>query len=289
MTEPVIVGVDSSGRSLRALVWASHEAALRGAPLRVVHVLPTWEHDIPFHPPGMWRTVRDRGADIVAEAAAMAKENYPDLDVSPELIIGRPPKVFVDASAHASAIVLGARGEGGLGNVLLGSVSLQVAGHAAAPVVVVGYVNSGHDRVLVGTDGSETSSAALAYAFEEASLRRAALHVLQTWGMPMPTEPSAEEPDPEQMAARYRRELDEQLAGLRARHPDVKVQEELLRSWPSLELIRASERSDLVVVGSRGKGGFHGLALGSVSHALLQYAMCPVAVVSPRSGAVGGA
>lgn len=287
MTEPVIVGVDSSGRSLRALVWAAHEAALRGAQLRVVHVLPTWEHDIPFHPPGMWLAVRDRGADIVAEAAAMAQEDHPGLDVSAELIPGRPAKVFVEQSEHASAVVLGARGEGGLGNVLLGSVSRQVAGHAVAPVVVVGYVNSGHDRVLVGTDGSEVSTAALDYAFEEASLRKATLHVLRAWGMPASMEHDAPEPDPENEAAKHRRELDEQLLGPRARHPDVKVQVELVRSWPSFELIRASERADLTVVGSRGKGGFHGLALGSVSHALLQYAMCPVAVVRPRPGVSG--
>ncbi|MFJ3216640.1 universal stress protein [Kitasatospora sp. NPDC086801] len=285
MTEPVIVGVDSSGRSLRALVWAAHEAALRGARLRVVHVLPTWEHDIPFHPPGMWLNVRDRGADIVAEAAAIATESQPGLDVSPELIIGRPATVFIDAAEHASAVVLGARGEGGLRNVLLGSVSLQVVGHAAAPVVVVGYVNSGHDRILVGTDGSAGSTAALGYAFEEASLRKAVLYVLRSWGMPATAEAGAAAADPGEVTARLRREMGEQLVGLRARHPDVTVQEELVRSGPSAALIRASERADLAVVGSRGKGGFHGLAMGSVSHALLQYAMCPVAVVRPVGGA----
>jgi nucleotide-binding universal stress UspA family protein len=152
----------------------------------------------------------------------------------------------------------------GLGNILLGSVSLQVAGHAAAP-----------------TDGSEVSSTALAYAFREAELRRAALHVVRAWGLPTPPDDSTV-PDPEQIAEDYRREVDQDLAGLRARYPDIDVQVELVRSGPSVALIRASGRADLAVVGSRGKGGFHGLAIGSVSHALLQHAACPVAVVRPE-------
>ncbi|MEU4585557.1 universal stress protein [Kitasatospora aureofaciens] len=282
MTEPVIVGVDGSGRSLRALMWATHEAALHNAALRVVHVLPTWEHDIPFHPPGMWLSVRDHGVDILTEAATIAKESRPGLDVSAELMVGHPAAVFVDLSKQASAVVLGARGEGGLSNVLLGSVSLQVSGHAEAPVVVVGYVSGGNDRILVGTDGSESSSAALAYAFEEASLRRAALHVLRAWGLPTPPDDSTV-PDPEQIAEDYRQECERGLAVLRARYPDINVQVELVRSRPSDALVRASGRADLAVVGSRGKGGFHGLAVGSVSHALLQDASCPVAVIRSKS------
>ncbi|MFI8454637.1 universal stress protein [Kitasatospora sp. NPDC085464] len=284
MTEPVIVGVDGSGRSLRALAWATHEAALRGAALRVVHVLPTWEHDIPFHPPGTWLNVRDRAADIVAEAATIAKESQPGVDVSPELIVGHPAAVFVEQSERTSAVVLGARGEGGVSNTLMGSVSLQVAGHAAAPVVVVGYVSGGNDRVLVGTDGSPVSAAALAYAFEEASLRRAQLHVLRAWGLPTPADDRTV-PDPEQIAEEYRHEVERDLGELQARYPDVDVQVELVRSRPSVALIRASGRADLAVVGSRGKGGFHGLAIGSVSHALLQDAACPVAVVRPTRSA----
>ncbi|MGW2374738.1 universal stress protein [Kitasatospora sp. NPDC001683] len=149
----MVVGVDGSERSLRALVWAASDAARRGSPLLIADVRPGWEADFPFFPPGRSQGLSRRGAEILAE-------------------------VLRDASERARCMVLGARGEGGLGNLLMGSVSLQVAGHAAGPVVVVGSITTGHGRVLVGTDGSERSTAAVEFAFEEASLRGDRVHAL---------------------------------------------------------------------------------------------------------------
>ncbi|MFE5587644.1 universal stress protein [Kitasatospora sp. NPDC056531] len=282
MTDPVVVGVDGSERSLRALVWAAGDAARRGCPLLIAHVLPGWEADFPFFPPGRAQGLSRRGAEILAEAVAIAKESHPGLEVESDQVPGSPAEVLRDASERARCMVLGARSEGGLGNLLMGSVSLQVAGHAACPVVVVGAITTGHGQVLVGTDGSEHSAAALEFAFEEASLRGDRVHALRAWSMPITPEPSEAGPSPDAVESDHRRQLDDQLAPLRQRYPGVEVETTLVRGKPVAELVRASDRADLAVVGSRGKGGFHGLALGSVSHGLLHYGICPIAVVRPR-------
>ncbi|MGK4585284.1 universal stress protein [Kitasatospora sp. HPMI-4] len=282
MTDPVIVGFDGSERSLRALIWAANDAALRGCPLYIVHVLPSWEMDFPFHPPGRWQSASRRGAAILSEAEAMARESHPDLEVGCQQLSGSPSEVLCSVSEQAHSVVLGARGEGGLGNLLFGSIGLQVAGHAAGPVVVVGQLTTGHHRVVVGTDGSPHSVSAMEFAFDEASLRGSKVRVLRAWQMPVPAEAPERQPDPGEVEAEQRREVEEQLADLHKRYPDVEIETELIRGKAAPALIRASDRADLAVVGSRGRGGFHGLALGSVSHALLHYGTCPIAVVRPR-------
>lgn len=272
MTEPIVVGVDGSGRSLHALVWAAHSAALHRCPLRVVHVLPRVKHSLLT------------GRDIVAEAASIACEAYPDLEVTTALPEkASPAKVLLEEAEHAHAVVLGAKGVGGFANLLLGSVSLQVAGHAACPVIIVRHIATGHDRVVVGSDGSPHSTAALDFAFQTASLRKARLHVVHAWKVPYPPEPPvAIEPDPDEVAKKHQQELEEQISGLRKQYPDVEVTEDLVHDDPIPALTRASDRADLLVLGSRGRGGFHGLALGSVSHHLLHFSECPVAIVRPH-------
>ncbi|MCX4757151.1 universal stress protein [Kitasatospora purpeofusca] len=147
---------------------------------------------------------------------------------------------------------------------------------------MVGQITTGHHKVVVGTDGSAHSDTALECGFEEASLRGARLEALRAWSMPNSSESPEGETDPEEVEAEHRVELEEQLAGLRKQYPDVEVERRLVRGGAAPALIRASDRADLAVVGSRGRGGFHGLALGSVSHTLLHYGICPIAVVRPR-------
>ncbi|WP_225101667.1 universal stress protein [Streptomyces sp. CoH27] len=279
MTDPIVAGVDGSGRSLRALVWAAHEAALRHCPLRVIHVLA------PYHSYAMTDEGRETEASnwdqgVVAEATTIAQEAHPDLEVTSALPSGTPAAVLLAEAEHAHTVVLGAKGMGGFGSLLLGSVALQVVGHAVCPVVVVNHVTTGHDRIVVGADGSAHSQAALAYAFEQASLRGARLQAVHAWSHPGPHAYVSASQDA--MAKEHRQALEEWLAPLREQHPDVEVMELVPDEPPVIALARASDRADLLVVGSRGLGGFHGLALGSVSHHLLQFSQCPLAVIRPR-------
>ncbi|MFL4903794.1 universal stress protein [Streptomyces sp. MMS24-I2-30] len=280
MTDPIVVGVDGSGRSLRALVWAAHEAALRRRPLRIVHVLlPAHSYATTEEGRAWEASTWDEG--VVAEATAIVQEAHPDLEVTSALPPGNPAAVLLTEAENAHTIVLGAKGRGGFGSLLLGSVALQVVGHTAGPVVIVNHLTTGHGRVVVGTDGSGHSRAALAYAFEQASLRGCQLQAVHAWSHPGPHAYVSAAQDA--MAKEHRQALEEWLAPLREEHPDVEVVEQVPDESPVIALARASDRADLLIVGSRGLGGFHGLALGSVSHHLLQFSQCPLAVIRPRA------
>jgi nucleotide-binding universal stress UspA family protein len=280
MNEPIVVGADGTGRSLRALVWAALDAALRGCPIRVVHTLPRWDGDIPVFPPGRFEAAEARGHEILAEATAVVREVAPDLELTTDMPMATPVRALLAEAEHARSLVLGAKGEN-IGNLLLGSTALQVVGHAAAPVVVVPHLAGGHGRIIAGTDGSAGSDAALAYAFEEAALRGCRLHVTSALGLPpgWPTHLLRPLPPDDELVDARTEEVEKQIHGLREEHPDVEVEMHVHRLAPVHTLAHASHRADLLVLGSRGRGGFHGLAVGSVTHQLLHLSGCPTAVV----------
>jgi nucleotide-binding universal stress UspA family protein len=280
MTNPVVVGVDGTGRSLKALMWAAHRASLHGVPLRLVHALPRLEADFPFYPPGRFEEAQKYGREILEEATSLVREAYRDLDVVNEMPQGTPAHVLLAESESAHVVVIGAKGED-IGNLLLGSTALQLVGHAACPVVVVNHVTTGHHLVVVGTDGSPDSTEALAFAFGAASLRKARLQVISALGLPQgwPKHLLRPLPEDDEEVAKRRQEVEEQIAPLREEYPDVVVELDVHRVGPLNALATASHRADLLVVGSRGRGGFHGLAVGSTTHKLLHLAGCPMAVV----------
>ena len=284
MTKPIVAGVDGSGRSLRAVMWAAHDAALRGRPLRLIHTLPRWEGDFPVFPPGRFEEAERHGRVVVADAVSLVGEAYPDLEVTTHLPMGTPTQVLRAEAENAHSVVLGAKGED-VGNMLMGSTALQLVGHAPCPVVVVGHASAGHRRVVAGTDGSPESTRALQYAFEEASLRNARLRVVNALGLPQGWPKHLLRPLPEdnQEVAVRRQQVDDQIAELRERHPDVTVEVHVHRLDPVPVLTDATHKADLLVVASRGKGGFHGLAVGSVTHKLLHFVGCPMAVVRADS------
>ncbi len=276
MSDPVVVGVDGTGRSLRALTWGAHEARLRDADLVVVHALPRYEADFPFFPPGRFEEAEARGHEVVAEAVALVRETHPDVAVVTEQPMQTPAQALLETSGRAQVVALGAKGED-VGNLLLGSTVLQVVGHADCPVVVVGHASAGHDRVAVGTDGSPDSGAALALAFEEARLRGARLSVVSALGLPQgwPRHLLRPLPPDDEEVLRRRESVEAQLTALLEEHPDTEVSLDVHHAEPLTALGEASHRADLLVLGSRGRGGFHGLAVGSTTHRMLHLAGWP--------------
>ncbi|KUP95350.1 universal stress protein, partial [Thermobifida cellulosilytica] len=191
----------------------------------------------------------------------------------------------------AYLLVAGSRGLSGLRAVLLGSVGTQLAALADCPVVIVPdrELGASTGRVVVGVDGSPSALAAAERAFTEADARRATLRAVAVSSRSshavfaaMEAPAPSDDPDRAAALAETRRRLSESLAGLREHHPDVYVEEEVLIGHPAETLIAESEYADLVVVGSRGRGGFTGLLLGSVSQTLLTHAYCPVMVVHAK-------
>ncbi|MEV0590736.1 universal stress protein [Nonomuraea cavernae] len=277
MAGRIVVGVDGSAPATAAVEWAALDARHRALGLRIVHVCEPWHAD----------GATEHCARILETAAAHAHDLAPDVELSTEALHGGAAGALVAESASADSVVLGSRGHGGFAGMMLGSIGMAVAGHAAGPVVIVrGPAVVTHGRVVVGYDGSEPSVAAMAYAIEQARSRDAQLHVVYAWQLPIYSPYAVAFSDLMQEAFQQQAQAArERLIPWREDDPDVLITDEQLCEHPVSALIKAAATADLVVVGSRGLGGFASAVLGSVSHGVLHHVSCPVAVVRPRKEA----
>lgn len=279
----IVVGVaePTSGAALR---WAAEQAAHTSRPLHVVHVIEGLTHapvDLEDH------------VDHATEGTiGQVLETYPGLRVTAATDTGSAAAALVAASHTAEMVVVGAPAHGVVTSVVLGSVSLQVATHGACPVVVVhdrpAAADAPEGRVVVGLDASERSEQALEFGFEQASRRGIGLTAVACWSW---EDSGGNVPGPmevglwENAEVQDRRLVSELLAGWHEKYPDVSVQRRLVPGRTVPTLLKESEGAALLVVGSRGRGGFAGLLLGSVSQRILERATCPVAIV-PSPGVV---
>ncbi|WP_437074829.1 universal stress protein [Streptomyces sp. enrichment culture] len=289
MSDPVIVGVDGSTSSLAAVDVAASEALLRGAPLRIVHAFGRPS----AHPPSL---AAPRGAGgsgpepmvrgEVARAEVRAHEAAPGVEVTRSVVSGDPVEVLGIESRSATLAVVGSRGLSGFSGLLLGSTAVHLAAHGHCPLMVVRGRPDPAGPVLLAVDGSLAGEAAVEFAFAEAALRGAplvALHVWNTWSERAyegPGDPlTAVVADADRLREAEQHLLEEAVARCRTAYPQVPVELRLVRSRVRNALLDASRDAQLVVAGARGRDGFTGLLLGSVSQALLHHAHCPVAVV----------
>jgi nucleotide-binding universal stress UspA family protein len=287
----VVVGIDGSEPARRAVRWAAQEAVRRGVPLRVVTAFE-WVRGRLIGQIGLGESYRDIMLGVarrqLAEAVRVAEREQPALEVHSQLVVGFPIPVLTTEAQRADLVVLGDRGLGGVTGLLVGSVAVALAADAECPVVVVRGEAETPDPggpVVVGVDGSPTSEAALAFAFEAAAARKVPLVAVHTWWDLFVDPTMAPLLDWDAIEVDERALLAERLAGWGEKYPDVPVERLVMRDRPARALVDQSMRAQLVVVGSRGRGGIAGLLLGSVSHAVLHRAHCPVAVVRPEPSA----
>lgn len=274
---PVVVGYDSSADADLGLDWAAEYARARGLPLEVysssgdLEYLPEWTMDKRDDVVQSWL---DRATARLQEAGVE--------DWTPVAGEGRVVPDLMEASKRATVLVVGAQGHGVLGGMVIGSVSQHLTRHASCPVVVVrGSDVSESRRIIVGVDGSETSLKALDFALDHASWTQQSLVVVHGRGVSAMNGPFDIDVAPEvagEMESAQRL-LSEAIAGRREKYPDVEISLEAVPVPAVRALADASVNASLVVLGTRGRGGFLGLLLGSVSSSVLQHAQCSVAVV----------
>lgn len=292
-TAEIVVGVDGSEGSDLAVRWAAETASQHNRRLRIVHgldlassaeLLGIYE----VLAPPVIDTLRQRGVDLVATARRLAHQVDPTLVVETEVSEADPARLLIRRSETAYQVALGTSGKhAAIG--YLGSTLLAVTSHGRGSIVVVRDTGTEQRTrrvgpVVVGLDGSRYSDAAVSAAFAEASERRTRLVAVHAWGDPFFDRFAGVPytiPDRDAQIA-GQTIIAEQLAGWQEKFPDVRVVRKVYLFGPRRALIDWSGSAQLVVVGSRGRGGFRGLLLGSTSNALVQRAHCPVMVVHPQ-------
>ncbi|QCB29412.1 universal stress protein [Corynebacterium endometrii] len=291
----VVVAVDGSDASKNAVRWAANTAMKRGIPLRLAssYTMPQFLYAEGMVPPKeLFEDLQAETLEKIEEARALAHEVAPEIKIGHTVAEGSPIDMLLEMSHDVTMIVMGSRGMGGLSGMVMGSVSASVVSHANCPVVVVREDNAvtestKYGPVVVGVDGSEVSQKATEYAFAEAEARGAELIAIHTW-MDMQVQASlaglsAAQAEWSEVEREQGELLNERLAPLVEKYPDVKVKKLIARDRPVRALSDAAEGAQLLVVGSHGRGGFKGMLLGSTSRALLQAAPCPMMVVRPES------
>jgi nucleotide-binding universal stress UspA family protein len=259
----VVAGIDGSSSSVAAAQYAADWAVRTGRDLHLVHGSRHGE----------------AGDDVLRRVADCLTGRHPGLSIVCREVRGSGSAVLVEESGAAALTVVGSRGGGSIPGVALGATATIVATHADGPVLIARPPAAlpGPDLpVLVGVDGSDHSVAALDFAFDVAQRTGASVVAAHVWWAGR-TAPDADLRHGAETAGEV---LGDALEPWRAKFPDVRLEERLVWGADVAEhLVAGSADAGLVVVGTRGHGGFAGLLLGSVSLSVAQHAHCPVAIV----------
>ncbi|WP_405876471.1 universal stress protein [Streptomyces sp. NBC_00005] len=299
----IIVGLDGSPQSLAAADWAAREARQREASLRLVHAWEPQPHAyVPLagsFTPAAIEEEHEWAGQMLREAESRLAKSHAGLRITTVQTAGPPAAVLLTAAEDADLLVLGSRGLGGVAGFLVGSVALAAVARSRRPVVLVRAGEHAADEhlpdgtgaastdtpyrdVVLGLDLENPGEVVIRFAFEAAQRRAADLRVLHGWSPPPSHGYGAafdSGPDAEP-AEQVRHRLAEVLQPWRDKFPDVQVHEQAVVGSAGRHLVHASRDAALVVVGRRNRRALGG-HIGPVTHAALQHASAPVAVV-PR-------
>ena len=280
--DAVVVAIDDEEPHLALLHWAADAARARGTRLVVVHIcewLPGRHAPSPLFEGGD-RELRMGPERVVGNAVDMLRTEFPDLAISGAVGSGSPAPALLRLSEEAALIVVGARGTGGFAGLLMGSVSGQVAEHGFCPVAVVRPPAPSATDVVVGVDGSREAVHALQLGAAEAQRTGGILVAVNAYRFPPVA--NAYVPNPCLQARTHRQLATETLAAalgeLGSDNPDLKIEQRIESGPAARVLLDAATGAAVLVVGSRGLGGFAGMVAGSVSQQVLRHARCPVLV-----------
>lgn len=257
----VVIGIDGRPDCENAIRWGAAEAAARGAELHLVHAFVWAEFRVPLGPSDVAPGLRAQADGIVADAVELARRYEPGVRVSGRRVDGFPSAVLLAESRTADLIVIGSRVSGRLLGLIVSSAGLELSTHALCPVVVVrpGDDALSGSRVVIGYDGSPAADAAVEFGLDHA----------RRHGLPARIVTVLDDEDDDH----------DVLAAIRTHAPAHEAEIVEVEGNPSELLLEWSADAQLLVVGSRGRGGFAGLLLGSVSQTMLHQSPCPVAVI----------
>lgn len=297
-TPSILVGVDGSLASLHALDWATALAKKCGASLTIAcsYSLPTFAA---ASLDGGYAALDDstiqEGARMVLSSAAERVTAH-GVPVSAQIASGDPAGALVELSQGHNLVVVGTRGRSGFAERILGTVSSALPAHSACPVVVVPGRDLKEDeplpaiapvkRIIVGVDGSDSAHGALHKAVHFAQLFDAEL--VAVTGVPVTSGsgilawlPAAV--DHEQVLKDIEGGLNTIIDAVEDENPGMTIRRIVLDGTGAELLTEFSQAADLLVVGSRGRGGFAGLLLGSTSQAVLHHSQCPVLIINKKA------
>jgi nucleotide-binding universal stress UspA family protein len=271
----IVAGYDGSPGAAQALRWAAREARARDTELTVCLAWTPDHMELPTES-DLCDLARQHGQEILTRGLPYAGSLLGPGRIRADLAGGPAARVLCERSRNADMVVVGGRGHSELPGLRLGSVSWQVAGHASGRVVVVRGrwrpANQAPGPVVAGVDGSAAGRAAIVFAFEEAALRGVPLLAVCAL---------TDAPGRLGEIRRIREDFENLMTDEAKAHPEISVWHRILPGTPRSALLAAAAEAQLLVVGARGRGGFDEMSLGSIAHAVLQYASCPVAVVRP--------
>lgn len=288
---PITVGVVAGEADYAAVEWATYEAAVRGAPLLIVTVIEDLEPTMrAWHLPSEYvHEVARTAQGVVTEASVVARvianqAGVRDLEISSKVLRGSVRDKLIAQSIDAAMMVFGARPSNGLRP---DPITSALAMHAHCPVVLVptrAASQTPPHHVVVGLDGSPASMEAVAAAFDEADRRGAPLLAVHSWQENKMHSAFGDVNDPRSIDLQEAENavVAEQLAGWSQDYPDVAVTYRSVHGDPVDVLTRLSRDAELLVVGSRGLGGFTGMLLGSTSQRLMHDLPCPTLIARHR-------
>ncbi|MFF2243591.1 universal stress protein [Arthrobacter sp. NPDC058130] len=279
MSKEIVVGINGSAGSEAALTWALERARRDKLPVLIVHAVDDrWmSPEFQYH-----EIIRESGMDLLQKAQASAREQAPDVEVDIQLRHGSGGSVLRDVSTEAALVVVGGHGKRWLDGGPMTDRALQVVAASECPVAVIPVKRATGDRgVVVGVDGSAESLQAVAFAAAEADRGGDDLSVVLAFKSParwvekqLPSSGLAES-----LVEENRIVLAESVAGLGGQYPDLTVHQRLETNIePAKALVNIADGARLLVIGSRGRGGFSRTVLGSTAHAVLLTVPCPTLV-----------
>ncbi len=287
---PFVAALDGSPHEDAVATWAAAAAQRHGVRLDLVHVVEVGvtltpydvlAGEVPWYGEELGASARAH----LEEVASAVRARHPGLEVRVLTPVGSPAAVLVGLSAGAT-VVVGASGHGLVERLVLGSTALAVVAHGHGTVAVVpGPLPPVEPhRVVVGADGSEAGARAVAHAVAEAATVGGSVTVVTAWTVEVEDGVVVTEPGTERWRRVEDRLVESSRAALAAaheQHPEVPVEVVARNGRPATALLDVAGEVDaaLVVVGRRGRGGFAGLLMGSVSRTVAQRSSTPVAVV----------